>query len=54
MHLTDRMISGGSQKAKEYIFYNANYIKVRNSEIICGNISPSSGNLRKILIEKGH
>lgn len=43
MHLTDIMISERSQTAKEYIFYNSNYIKVRNSEIICGN--PNSGNL---------
>lgn len=39
------MISERSPTAKEYIFYNSNYIKVRNSEIIYGNISPKSGNL---------
>lgn len=46
MYLMDIMISERTQTAKEYILYDFNYIKVRNSEIICWDRSPNSGNLR--------
>lgn len=44
MKLTYFMISERNHTAKEYIFYDSNYIKVRNSEIIYGDKSPNSGN----------
>lgn len=44
MNPTDTMISEISQTARVH-FYDSNYIKVRNSEIIYGERSLNSGNL---------